>query len=247
VADDGAGLDVAKIRAKAEAIGLVAPDQVLSRREELQLIFEPGLSTKKEASNLSGRGVGMDVVKRNIESLRGAIELDSEPGKGTRTTIRLPLTLAIIDGFLVGIEDESYIVPLSMVQECIEFGSDELHPDKNYVNFRGEVMPYINLRQMFGLAPAKPDQRESLVIVRFGRTRAALVVDSLFGEQQTVIKPLGAVFQQLSGISGATVLGSGEIALILNIPELIEKAVAQSNRLNMHTPVQKSDPMLYQS
>lgn len=230
VADDGAGLDVAKIRAKAEAIGLVTAEQVLSRREELQLIFEPGLSTKKEASNLSGRGVGMDVVKRNIESLRGSIELDSEPGKGTRTTIRLPLTLAIIDGFLVGIENESYIIPLSMIQECVEFGAESLHPEKNYVNFRGEVMPYINLRQVFGLAPAQAEQRESLVVVRFGRMRAALVVDSLFGEQQTVIKPLGAVFQQLSGISGATVLGSGDIALILNIPELVDKAIEHTNR-----------------
>ncbi|WED23400.1 chemotaxis protein CheA [Vibrio sp. JC009] len=224
VFDDGAGLDVEKIRAKAEAKGIVQPDQVLSRQEELQLIFEPGLSTKQEASNLSGRGVGMDVVKRNIDSLRGSIELDSERGKGTRITIRLPLTLAIIDGFLVGIEQESYIIPLSMVQECIEFGADQLQQNKNYVNFRGEVMPFIHLRSFFGLPSAEPVQRESLVIVRFGRARAALVVDNLLGEQQTVIKPLGAVFQNLSGISGATVLGSGDIALILNIQELIERA-----------------------
>jgi two-component system chemotaxis sensor kinase CheA len=245
VADDGAGLDVEKIQAKAEAIGLVTPDQVLSQRELLQLIFEPGLSTKKEASNLSGRGVGMDVVKRNIESLRGAIELESERGKGTRVTIRLPLTLAIIDGFLVGIEKESYIIPLSMVQECVEFGAEQLQHQGNYVNFRGEVMPFIHLRHFFGLPPAGPEQRESLVIVRFGRTRAALVVDSLLGEQQTVIKPLGAVFQNLPGISGATVLGSGDIALILSVQELIERAEQYAEQINPAV-ASTHKPTLYQ-
>ncbi|PWI33592.1 chemotaxis protein CheA [Vibrio albus] len=244
VSDDGAGLDVKKIREKAEVIGLVTPDQVLSHREQLQLIFEPGLSTKKEASNLSGRGVGMDVVKRNIESLRGAIELESERGKGTRVTIRLPLTLAIIDGFLVGIERESYIIPLSMVQECVEFGAEQLEHQGNYVNFRGEVMPFIHLRHFFGLPPADRQQRESLVIVRFGRTRAALVVDALLGEQQTVIKPLGAVFQNLSGISGATVLGSGDIALILSVQELIERAEQYAEQI--HTSESGScKPSLY--
>lgn len=245
VADDGAGLDVEKIRTKAEAIGLVTPDQVLSQRELLQLIFEPGLSTKKEASNLSGRGVGMDVVKRNIESLRGAIELESERGKGTRVTIRLPLTLAIIDGFLVGIGKESYIIPLSMVQECIEFGAEQLQHQGNYVNFRGEVMPFIHLRHFFGLPPAGEQQRESLVIVRFGRTRAALVVDTLLGEQQTVIKPLGAVFQNLSGISGATVLGSGDIALILSVQELIERAEQYAEQISS-TVTSTYKPTLYQ-
>ncbi len=247
VTDDGAGLDVDKIRTKAEAIGLVSPDQILSHQELLQLIFEPGLSTKKEASNLSGRGVGMDVVKRNIESLRGAIELESERGKGTKTTIRLPLTLAIIDGFLVGVENESYIIPLSMVQECIEFGAEQLQQNKNYVNFRGEVMPFIHLRQFFGLPPASSEQRESLVIVRFGRTRAALVVDTLLGEQQTVIKPLGAVFQNLAGISGATVLGSGGIALILNIQELIERAEQIAEIMSKNAEISAPELTLFQN
>lgn len=232
VEDDGAGLNEEKIRAKAEANGLITADQILSRREVLQLIFEPGLSTKAEASNLSGRGVGMDVVKRNIEALRGAIDLESERGKGTKIIIRLPLTLAIIDGFLVGVEDESYIIPLSMVQECIEFGVEQLQPQGNYVNFRGEVMPFIHLRHFFGLPASNREHRESLVIVRFGRSQAALVVDSLMGEQQTVIKPLGAVFRNLAGISGATVLGSGDIALILNIQELITRAEMMSAQMN---------------
>lgn len=227
IADDGAGLDTEKIRAKAEAIGLIKPDQVLTQRELLRLTFEPGLSTKEQASNLSGRGVGMDVVKRNIEALRGTVELDSERGKGTLVTIHLPLTLAIIDGFMVGASNERYVIPLSMVEECVEMHSEdwELDETRHYVNLRGDVMPYLRLTEFFDI-PTVEDriQRESLVVVRFGRTRAGLVVDELFGELQTVIKPLGKVFQHLKGVSGATVLGSGEIALILDVQGLIGMA-----------------------
>jgi two-component system chemotaxis sensor kinase CheA len=232
IADDGAGLDVEKIRAKAEAIGLVKPDQVLSHRETLRLIFEPGLSTKAEASSLSGRGVGMDVVKRNIEALRGTVELDSELGKGTVVTIHLPLTLAIIDGFMVGAAGESYVIPLSMVEECVEMDTGEwgLDEKRHYVNLRGDVMPYLRLTDFFEIPETeKRSHRESLVVVRFGRTKAGLVVDQLFGELQTVIKPLGKVFQGLQGISGATVLGSGEIALILDVQGLIGLASQSSS------------------
>ncbi|MET0064857.1 MAG: chemotaxis protein CheA [Candidatus Thiodiazotropha sp.] len=224
IADDGAGLDVDKIRRKAESLGLVQPDQVLSHRETLRLIFEPGLSTKDQASNLSGRGVGMDVVKRNIEALRGSVEIDSERGKGTLVTIHLPLTLAIIDGFMVGSADERYVIPLSMVEECVEMDKSQwdLDESRHYVNLRGDVMPYLRLSDFFKI-PTKDQKRvrESLVVVRFGRTRAGLVVDQLHGELQTVIKPLGKVFRDLKGISGATVLGSGEIALILDVQGLI--------------------------
>ncbi|MCG8425748.1 MAG: chemotaxis protein CheA [Chromatiales bacterium] len=237
IKDDGAGLDPEKIRAKAEAIGMVKPNQVLSRQEIFRLAFEPGLSTKTEASKLSGRGVGMDVVKRNIESLRGTVELDSELGVGTTVTIHLPLTLAIIDGFLVGAQGETYIVPLSMVEECVEMESQEWSVDdeRQYVNLRGEVMPYIHLSDFFG-TPGNPDEkrRESLVVVRFGRTKAGLLVDELHGEQQTVIKPMGKVFQNLKGISGATVLGSGDIALILDIQGLINLANRQHSAIVRH-------------
>jgi len=232
IADDGAGLDVEKIRAKAEAIGLVSPEQTLSRRETLRLIFEPGLSTKQEASNLSGRGVGMDVVRRNIEALRGTVEIDSEVDKGTVVTIHLPLTLAIIDGFMVGSSNERYVIPLSMVEECVEMDSGEwgLDEKRNYVNLRGDVMPYLRLSEFFDIPDSgEHGQRESLVVVRFGRTRAGLVVDELYGELQTVIKPLGKVFQGLQGISGATVLGSGEIALILDVQGLIGLASQKSS------------------
>ncbi len=227
VKDDGAGLDPDKIRAKAEAIGLVEADQVLSKSEILRLIFEPGLSTKPQASSLSGRGVGMDVVRRNIESLRGNVELDSELGIGTTITIQLPLTLAIIDGFMVGAGSEDYVIPLSMVEECVEMDSEEWSFDhsRDYINLRNEVMPFLRLKDFFGQQPeSKKAKRESLVVVRFGRIKAGFVVDRLYGEQQTVIKPLGKIFEHLQGVSGATVLGSGEIALILDVQGLVQVA-----------------------
>jgi two-component system chemotaxis sensor kinase CheA len=230
VEDDGAGLDPQKIRAKAESIGLISAEQVLAEQEIFQLIFEPGLSTKQTADNLSGRGVGMDVVRRNIEALRGNIEIDSELGVGTKISIQLPLTLAIIDGFMVGTGNESYVIPLSMIEECVEMNNGDWEVDRRrqYVNLRGEVMPYIHLGDFFDVPDyEKSEQRESLVVVRIGRSKAGFVVDRLYGEQQTVIKPIGKVFQQLKGISGATVLGSGEIALIIDVQGMIGLAHSQ--------------------
>ncbi|MCE2593991.1 chemotaxis protein CheA [Motilimonas cestriensis] len=232
IADDGAGLDTKKIRKKAEEKGLIYAGQELSHREILRLIFEPGLTTKDTASNISGRGVGMDVVKRNIDALRGSIEVDSERGKGTLVTIHLPLTLAIIEGFMVGVEKERFVIPLSMVEECVEMDTNEWHLDKNshYVNLRGQVMPYIKLSEFFGVNYQHGRRgRESLVVVRVGRAKAGIVVDRLFGELQTVIKPLGKVFQGLKGVSGATVLGSGDIALILDVQGLIGLASAKAS------------------
>ena len=230
VIDDGGGLDPDKIRAKAERLGIIEPNQVLSRAETFRLIFEAGLSTKTEASNLSGRGVGMDVVKRNIEALRGNIELDSEVGKGTKVTINLPLTLAIIDGFMVGVGSERYIIPLGAVEECVEISDTNLieKQQHHFINLRDEVMPFVRLRHFFGCHDKPTKKRESLVVVRMGRHKAGFVVDQLFGEQQTVIKPLGGIFKNLQGISGATMLGTGEIALILDIQSMIELAVLHS-------------------
>ena len=226
IEDDGAGLDPERIRAKAEANGLIKPDQTLTREETLRLIFEPGLSTKEQASNLSGRGVGMDVVRRNIEALRGTVDLESELGQGTTVTIVLPLTLAIIDGFLVGAQGEHYVIPLAQVAECVEIGGndDVRQRGHEYVNLRGEVLPYLRLRDFFGIdqQPLNDQKavRESLVVVRFGHNKAGLVVDELHGELQTVIKPLGKVFENLRGVAGATVLGTGDVALILDVQEL---------------------------
>ncbi len=239
VADDGAGLNSDKILAKALAQGLVSADQELSRQEIFNLIFEAGLSTKEQANNLSGRGVGMDVVRRNIELLRGTVDLDSIEGRGTTVTIRLPLTLAIIDGFMVETEGERYIIPLSMIEECVELNAEEWQIDSihHYINLRGEVLPYLRLGDYFhdrSRHCQSNGHRESLVVVRFGQAKVGLVVDQLHGEHQTVIKPLGQVFEQLQGISGATVLGNGEVALILDVQALIQYAVKPKGT-NGHT------------
>ncbi|WP_409525200.1 chemotaxis protein CheA [Nitrincola sp. MINF-07-Sa-05] len=224
VSDDGAGLNRDKIFAKAVDKGLIAADAVLSDKEIYNLIFEAGFSTADQVSNLSGRGVGMDVVRRNIQALRGSVDLDSELGKGSTVRIRLPLTLAIIDGFLIGLGDASYVVPLNMVVECIEL--DHGLQDKtsgHYINLRGEVLPYVRLRDQFGIE-GEPSRRENIVVVNHAGQKAGLVVDRLMGEFQTVIKPLGKVFSTVRGVGGFTILGSGEVALILDVPSLITLA-----------------------
>ncbi len=234
IIDDGAGLDSEKIVAKAINNGLITSAEEMSQQEIFNLIFEAGLSTKQQASSLSGRGVGMDVVKRNIEALRGSVNIDSIAGQGTTITIHLPLTLAIIDGFMVKTEHERYIIPLSMVEECVEMDAQEYEIDEiqHYVNLRGEVMPYLRLGDYFQNRKSHSKTgRESLVVVRFGQTKAGFVVDELLGEHQTVIKPLGKVFQSLKGITGATVLGDGNVALILDVQGLIRHATKNKQRI----------------
>ncbi len=229
VSDDGGGLNREKILAKAIANGLVRPEQDLSDQDIFNLIFEPGFSTAEVVSNLSGRGVGMDVVKKNIQALRGNIEIRSEPGAGTSIFIRLPLTLAIIDGFLVGVEDASYVIPLDMVVECTEVNALlEVVEDSGYLNLRGEVLPYQRLRSHFEIETQVP-KRENLVVVRYANLKVGLIVDKLLGEFQTVIKPLGKVFNQINGIGGFTILGSGDVALILDIPTLMQQVTNKDN------------------
>lgn len=224
IIDDGAGLNTERILAKAIANGIIPEDHNLADQEIYNLIFAAGLSTKEQASDLSGRGVGMDVVRRNIEALRGTVNIDSRPGNGTTITIQLPLTLAIIDGFMVEAAQERYIIPLSMVEECVEMNTDEV---QNYVNLRGAAMPYLRLAEHFN-APNTSQQgepeRQSLVVVRLGKNKAGFVVDELHGEHQTVIKPLGKVFENVEGLTGATVLGDGKVALILDVQGLIKAA-----------------------
>jgi len=223
VSDDGGGLKKDRILAKAIERGLVQPEANLSDKEIFNLIFEAGFSTADVVSNLSGRGVGMDVVRRNITALRGSIDLDSEAGKGTTISIRLPLTLAIIDGFLVGVGKSSFVIPLDLVVECIELSDEDRRAasERNYLSLRGRVLPYLRLREMFDVK-SSPVRRENVVVVQYGGARAGLVVDSLQGEFQTVIKPLGRIFSHINGIGGSTILGSGEVALILDVPRLIK-------------------------
>ena len=230
VSDDGGGLNKERILNKAIERGLVTDGENLSDREIYNLIFEPGFSTAESVSNLSGRGVGMDVVKRNITALRGTVTLDSEIEKGTTVRIRLPLTLAIIDGFLVGVGTAVYVVPLDMVVECIERAAwENAGGDGRYLNLRGEVLPYLRLREHFEVE-GEPARRENVVVVRYGEHKVGLVVDRLLGEFQTVIKPLGKVFHQVSGIGGFTILGSGEVALILDVPGLMGQVVTEKER-----------------
>lgn len=243
IADDGAGLNRERILDKAQQRGLVAAGASLTDQEIYNLIFEPGFSTAEAVTNLSGRGVGMDVVKRNITLLRGTVDLDSQPGQGTIVRIRLPLTLAIINGFLVGIDQSTYVIPLDMVQECIELDEHnrQLTRDSGYLDLRGEVLPLVYLRDHFNHeGPAA--RRQNVVVVRYAEHKAGLVVDDLLGEFQTVIKPLGKLFGALRGISGSTILGSGAVALILDIPALLNQIVQMEAR-----STQAPQPLLHTS
>ncbi|MFT3733781.1 MAG: chemotaxis protein CheA [Rhodocyclaceae bacterium] len=219
ISDDGRGLNIQRIRTKAVERGLIAADAVLSDAEVRQLIFLPGFSTADQVTNLSGRGVGMDVVKRSVEALRGEIELDSALGAGTCFRIRLPLTLAIIDGFQVAVGESTFVIPLDMVVECADMAQSD--GTQRIINLRGEPLPYVRLGDVFELTAQVPE-RESLVVVEYGSQRAGLVVDRLLGEFQAVIKPLGQIFRGIKGISGSTILGDGSVALILDIAALIQ-------------------------
>jgi two-component system chemotaxis sensor kinase CheA len=227
VVDDGGGIDAEKIRAKAIEKGIIQPGQTLTEQELVNLIFEPGFSTADKVSNLSGRGVGMDVVKRNIQALRGTVEVKTTVGVGSRFIIRLPLTLAIIDGFLTSVGKASYVIPLDSVVECLELKDDDTRG--HMLNLRGEVLPFIRLREFFDVEGERP-QRENVVVISAAGQKAGIVVDQLLGEFQTVIKPLGSLFKHLRGIGGSTILGSGEVALILDVAALTQLAIQREER-----------------
>lgn len=219
VSDDGAGLNREKILIKAIERGLIKANAIPTDQAIYACIFEPGFSTASEISNLSGRGVGMDVVKRNITELRGEISIESNAGKGTTLRIYLPLTLAIIDGFLVSVGHSSFVVPMDSVVECVELPCDD---DHDYMELRGEVLPFIRLGQVFG-KHTEAVRRQNVIVVQHLHLKAGLVVDKLLGEFQTVIKPLGKLFSHAQGIGGSTILGSGEVALIIDVPTLLRQ------------------------
>ncbi len=241
VADDGGGLSRERILAKAIERGLIAAEAApkLSDEEVWPLIFEPGFSTAEKVTDLSGRGVGMDVVKRNIEAIRGSIEIRSRTGMGSSMQLRLPLTLAIIDGFLVRSGEHTFVLPLDTVVECMEHAAA---PQQGYLNLRGEVLPLLHLAETLGSETAGASAaaesgrtRSNVVVAQVGAQRAGLVVDALLGEYQTVIKPLGALFAHLQGISGSTILGSGEVALILDVGALLSRAMHAAQRSAVHS------------
>ncbi len=240
VADDGQGLPKAKILQKAIERGLAQANQTLTDQEIINLIWEPGFSTADHVTNISGRGVGMDVVRRNIQSLRGSCEVATVEGEGSTFTIRLPLTLAIIDGFLVGVGKSSYVIPLDMVIECIELR--DATASRDFLNLRGEVLPFVRLREMFQITGERP-ARENVVVVQYAGQKAGIVVDQLMGEFQTVIKPLSSLFRHLRGIGGSTILGSGEVALILDVQALVQRK-ARSEEREMDISLAQSHQML---
>jgi len=226
VSDDGRGLDRARILQKAVERGLVQESQSLEDGEVYQIILQPGFSTAETVTNLSGRGVGMDVVKSAIEALRGTIGIHSRPGEGTTMRLTLPLTLAIIDGFLVDVGGAQFVLPLEMVVECIELPAGDGAEGRDYLDLRGQVLPFLRLRDLFEVPQPAP-RRQNVVVVQYGGRQAGLTVDSLMGECQTVIKPLGVLFERLRGISGSTILASGEVGLILDVPQLIQLATSR--------------------
>ncbi|MGN6580272.1 MAG: chemotaxis protein CheW [Bordetella sp.] len=223
VSDDGGGLKADKIFAKAVERGLVDARRVMSVNEIHNLIFEPGFSTAEQITNLSGRGVGMDVVKRNITAMRGSIGLSSVEHEGTTISIRLPLTLAIIDGFQVAAGANIFAVPLDAIEECLEYVAQE---GGSYVNLRGEILPFMRMRDFFNIGGPAPN-RESIVVVKHAGQRTGLVVDTLLGESQMVIKPLGKMFNHVKCISGSSIMGSGEVALIVDVASLCEQIVSR--------------------
>jgi len=224
VQDDGAGLDRARIIARARAHGDHRDLESMPDGELFRLILEPGFSTAERVTEYSGRGVGMDVVKRNVERLRGSIGVDGRPGAGTTITLRLPLTLAIIRGFSVGIGDDTYVVPLDSVVECLEFPAAAGRAGRGVLSLRGQPLPYLRLRDHFRCAGDAPE-RENVLVLRYYDHQVCLVVDRLLGESQTVIKPLGRVLGEVPGLSGSAILGSGRVALILEVDTLLREAL----------------------
>ncbi len=228
ITDDGAGLDTEAIRAKAIERGMIAADATLSERELYALILAPGFSTAKEVTNVSGRGVGMDVVKRSIDALQGTIEITSQRGTGSTVSLKLPLTMAIIDGLLVRIAQAYFVMPLAAIEECVELtraDAAKAH-GKNLTSIRGQIVPYIRLRERFsidGQAPAI----EQIVTTSIDGLTVGFVVDQVVGEHQTVIKTMGRVYRDVEAVSGATILGDGTVALILDLPKLLQGAEAE--------------------
>jgi two-component system, chemotaxis family, sensor kinase CheA len=233
VSDDGGGLDKNRILAKARDRGLVGPNDVLTDEQIHELIFLPGFSTAEKTTDVSGRGVGMDVVRRNIKELGGKIELRSELGKGSKTIITLPLTLAIVDGQSVSVGGETYIVPLISIVESMQLKAENvsrLSGRGEVFSFRGFYLPIIRLHEVFGVEPRTRVLDEGLVVVAEGEghQRIGLFVDDLLGQQQVVIKSLETNYGHVEGVSGATILGDGSVALILDIPGLIRATAVRS-------------------
>ncbi|AYG60364.1 chemotaxis protein CheA [Rhizobium jaguaris] len=232
IKDDGRGINRERVRAKAESSGLIQPGQQLSDAELLQLIFAPGFSTAAQITNLSGRGVGMDVVKKTVEALRGAIDIVSLPGQGSDVSLRIPLTLAIIDGLLVRVGAGRYVIPLSAVEECLELSLEEdlRSRGRSFISLRDSLVPFLRLRDVFRTG-TKPDVHQKVVVISTGTERVGLVVDQIIGDHQTVIKSMSKLHNDVAHFSGATILGDGSVALILDVVHLVTVGQQQEAHL----------------
>jgi two-component system, chemotaxis family, sensor kinase CheA len=226
VADDGGGINAQAVRERAIEKGLVAADAQLTEKEIFDLILAPGFSTARQVTDVSGRGVGMDVVRRSVDALRGTIDIASKPSNGTSVTLRLPLTLAIIDGLLVRIGQAYFVLPLATTLECIELTRQDIEKanGKHVAYIRGEVIPYIRLREYFNIRTERPE-REQIMVAETEQGRYGFVVDQVLGDHQTVIKNLGRFYRHVQIVSGATILGNGSVALILDPHRLVQEAV----------------------
>jgi two-component system chemotaxis sensor kinase CheA len=224
ISDDGAGLNVAAIRKTALARGLIQSETEKSDREIINLIFAPGFSTNTQVTQVSGRGVGMDVVKRGIESLRGSIDIENAQGQGAVISLKLPLTLAIIDGLLVETNSDKYVLPLSVIEECVELTREDVQRThgRHILNIRGNIVPYVSLREKFQIYENRPPI-EQVVISETNGKHIGIVVDRVIGQHQIVIKTMSKIYSDVDEISGATILGDGTIALVLDIARLIGK------------------------
>jgi two-component system chemotaxis sensor kinase CheA len=232
IRDDGRGINRDRVRAKAESSGIIAANAVLADQELLQLIFQPGFSTAAQVTNLSGRGVGMDVVKRSVEALRGTINVTSTTGVGSEISLAIPLTLAIIDGLLVRVGTGCYVIPLSAVEECLELSPEEdlRSRGRSFISLRESLVPFIRLRDLFKTG-TPPDQFQKVVVVSTGSERVGLVVDQIIGDHQTVIKAMSKLHHDVSTFSGATILGDGSVALILDVGHLVAAGQHQEAQL----------------
>jgi len=223
ISDDGAGINLKAVKEKAIKLGLASAEQELTKQEVSSLLFKAGFSTSSKITNVSGRGVGMDVVRQSIDALRGSIELESEEDEGTTISIKLPLTLAIIDGLLVEVGTEFFVIPLFSVEECVEITTEDeaKRGNRHILKIRDEIVPYLKLREQFNVKSQEP-QIQQVVIVNVDGIRVGFVVDEVKGQHQTVLKTLGSIFKDVEGVSGATILGDGNIALILDIQKLAQ-------------------------
>ncbi|OLP42661.1 chemotaxis protein CheA [Rhizobium oryziradicis] len=234
IKDDGRGINRERVRAKAESSGIIQPGAQLMDQELLQLIFQPGFSTAQQITNLSGRGVGMDVVKKTVEALRGVIDVRSEEGKGSEISLRIPLTLAIIDGLLVRVGTGCYVIPLSAVEECLELSiEDDLRSrGRSFISLRDSLVPFLRLRDMFRTG-TQPDPYQKVVVISTGNERVGLVVDQIIGDHQTVIKAMSRLHHDVVTFSGATILGDGSVALILDVTNLVSIGQQQEAQLRI--------------